>query len=424
MRNFNRINYYQEQAVNAWVNQDFKGTIMLAPGLGKTFTSFHAAYRLLELGRINLGDTIIFLAETTVREKTVFEDEAPKYLELFGKDILKDFNLQFRCYQSMPVEEFDGFKDVALVIFDETQDCLSAKYSENIINSKCPHMIGLTGAMSLEQHVYPQDEETKVLEVYQTDEETKRGEVTEFISKGQLLEIYMPICYQATSRQAIKEGMISEFQTWIINHHLDTTKKYLKTWKSYDTLDTEQDYYIKKDNFRKNFRNNKFVRTNISRSELPNFLYNLKSKVKVVKALLKTLTGKTLIFGERLDILDEICPTIRSHNANELVDKFNSGELEVIASSKMLKQGITLEGVQNIIFFSYSSKWHNMEQRRARIRWIDDGQAKLFFFVTQGTLEEKWFDKINKEKDSKNKLKHEHDLNIVGHYDSRVLLNS
>ena len=57
MRNFNKINYHQEQAVNAWVNQNFKGTIMLAPGLGKTFTSFHAAYRLLELGRINLLKT-------------------------------------------------------------------------------------------------------------------------------------------------------------------------------------------------------------------------------------------------------------------------------------------------------------------------------------------------------------------------------
>lgn len=119
-RNFNRINYHQEQAVNAWVNQDFKGTIMLAPGLGKTFTSYRAAYKLLELGRINLGDTIVFLAETTVREKTIKEDEAPKFLELFDKDILKDFNLQFRCYQSMPVEEFNNFKNVGLVIFDES----------------------------------------------------------------------------------------------------------------------------------------------------------------------------------------------------------------------------------------------------------------------------------------------------------------
>jgi superfamily II DNA or RNA helicase len=422
-RNIERLNYHQDQAVEAWVQNNYVGTWMLFPGAGKTIASLKAAYRLLEDGKINKGDTIVFLAETIVREKTLFEDEIPKFKSLFDKDPVADFNIQFRCYQAMPVEEFNNFENIGLLVADEIQDGLSAKYSENIINNKCKHVVALTGAMSLDQHVYPQDiqDNADLLTIYQTDAETKRGEITEFISKGQLLSMYIPVVYKVETKQAIEEGMIAKYQTWIINHHLDTQDRSIKIWKSYDTLGTEQEYYLKKDNFRKDFRKPKYLKMAIGR-ELTTFLYNLKSKVATTKALLSTLSGKTLIFGERLDILENICPVVRSDNALELIEKFNSGEEPVIASSKMLKQGITLEGVQNIIFFSYSSKWHNMEQRRARIRWVE-GVANLYFIVTQGTLEEKWFDKLKKEKGMRGELIQEHDLNIVGHYDSRVLLS-
>jgi len=118
-RNIEKLNFHQDQAVEAWVKNDFKGTFMLFPGAGKTFASMKAAYKLLDLGRIKKGDTIVFMAETIVREKTVFEDELPKFKDIFGKDVLADFDLQFRCYQAMPVEEFNGFNTLGLIIYDE-----------------------------------------------------------------------------------------------------------------------------------------------------------------------------------------------------------------------------------------------------------------------------------------------------------------
>jgi len=118
-RNIERLNYHQEQAVEAWVQNNYVGTWMLFPGAGKTIASLKAAYRLLEDGKINKGDTIVFLAETIVREKTLFEDEIPKFKTLFNKDPVADFDIQFRCYQAMPVEEFNGFQNIGLLILDE-----------------------------------------------------------------------------------------------------------------------------------------------------------------------------------------------------------------------------------------------------------------------------------------------------------------
>lgn len=420
MTRIERLNYHQDKALEAWVDAGFRGTAMLFPGAGKTILAFKAAYKLLELGKIAVGDTILFLAETTVREKTILEDEAPKFKALYGKDILADFDFQFRCYQAIPINEFNS-ESLALVIADELQDTLSAKYSENIINNKCKHTLGLTGAMSLEQHVYPQaiQESASVLKIYQTDEETKKRKVTAFISKGQMLDIFLPVCYKVTTEQAIEEGMISRYKTTIINHHLDNSLLYKKPWKKSVVESTELDYYNVKDKRRSNFSVPNYIKKTIG-LDLANMLWNLPSKIVTLKKMMDAIDGQTLIFTERLEILEGVCPVVRPENADKLIDQFNRGDIQFMASSKMLKQGITLKNIRNIIFFSYTSKWHNMEQKRARIRYIEGQQANLYFIVTTGTLEEKWFSKLKQEFGATGKLIKEHSLNVDRVIDSRL----
>lgn len=420
-----KLNEVQAEALQALEKHNFRGTIGLCPGGGKTFTSFKALYRMLELGLIPHKATIPFLAETVTREKTVWEDEIPKFKTIYGKDILSDFNLVFHCYQGRPDKLYNNFEKVAAVIADEPQDAATAEYHPILTENKCKYVIGLTGAVSLEANVFPTRlEEGMVNRIAQSDIATSKKQVTDFVTKGQLFDMFLPFIYTYTTAQAIEDGVISRFKTFIINHTLDNTNKAIQTWKSYATLGTEQDYYVKRDNVRTDFRRPKYQKMRFAR-EMCSLLYRLPSKTNVVKAILKRLEGqKTLIFGVHKEALYKITDNVvESHNYQELIDKFNSGEINVIASAKMLKQGITLDGVQNIIFHSYDSKWHNMEQKRARVRWLDGNYAKLFFVVTQGTFEEKWFSKLKNQKDSTGNIVQVHDLNVASTINSSTLVN-
>lgn len=307
----------------------------------------------------------------------------------------------------------------------EVHDALTELYHTVLTKNKCKHIIGLTGAMSMEANVFPSRiPEGMLNEISQSDTATKQGKITDQVTKGQLLDMFCPVVFRYTTSQAIEDGVISRFKTFEIAHRLDNLNKNTQTWKSYPHLGTEHDYYAKRNILRTDFRQPKF-RKMVAAREMAAFMWKLPSKTNVVKAILKRLGNeKTLIFGVHKDPLRLITENVvESHNYNELIDKFNSGKINVIASAKMLKQGITLEGVQNIIFHSYDSKWHNMEQKRARIRWIEGGHAKLFFIVTQGTFEEKWYYKLRHQKNSTGQIVQVHDLNVVSKVKSETLLN-
>lgn len=420
-----KLNEVQGEALQALEDHNFRGTISLCPGGGKTITSFKALYRMRELGLIQNNAKVVFLAETKVREKTVWEDEIPKYKNLYSRDVLSDFNMVFHCHQSKPNGIYNDFADVDVVIVDEPQDAATAEYHPIITRNKCKYVMGLTGAVSLESNVYKDRiPEGMLNEISQSETATREKRITDFVTKGQLFDMFLPFIYTYTTAQAIEDGVISRFKTYEITHKLDNLNKNIQTWKSYPHLGTEHDYYAKRNSIRTDFRQSKFRKMTVAR-EMAAFMWKLPSKTNVTKAILKRLGDeKTLIFGVHKDPLRLITENVvESHNYNELIDGFNSGKINVIASAKMLKQGITLEGVQNIIFHSYDSKWHNMEQKRARIRWIEGGYAKLFFIVTQGTFEEKWYMKLRQQKDSTGQIVQVHDLNVVSKVKSETLVN-
>lgn len=420
-----KLNEIQSKALDVLEANDFKGIVSLAPGTGKTILSIKSLYRMLELGLIKTGATVIYLAETNVREKTVYEDEIPKFNKLYDKDVLSDFNLLFGCYQGRPDKLHNDFEKIDVVILDELQDCATAEFHPIITKNKCKYMIGLTGAVSMESNVFPSKiPEGQLNEISQSETAVKNKQITDFVTKGQLFEMFIPVIFTYTTAQAIEDGVISRFKTFEIQHKLNNVNKNVQTWKSYPTLGTEHDYYSKRNAIRTDFRVRTFRKMTVAR-EMASFMYRLPSKTNVVKAILKRLGNeKTLIFGVHKKPLYKITENVvEPSNYSTLIDDFNSGKINVIASAKMLKQGITLEGVQNIIFHSYDSKWHNMEQKRARIRWLDGDFAKLFFIVTTGTFEEKWYSKLRNQRDSTGQIIQTHDLNVVSKVNSETLLN-
>lgn len=402
------LNSRQNEAVSSWIHNNGIGTINAAVGFGKNFTAFKCVYKALVKGWINKGDTIWFFAETNVRETTV-HDEAIKFKNIYNLDILKDFTLEFYCYQSLPAG------DRVLDIYDEIHDTLTSKYYKNILDSTAKYKIGLSATIPLNSSVFRSELDYQdVDKKSQSDKLTKAGTITKYITKGQLLDILCPICFKYSLSKGIEEDILSPFTTTILEHNLDTKDKSIKIWKTKELLGTEYKYYSSR-NRMMSYPDLPSYRKATLGKEMTKFLYNLPSKARVIKNFLKTLSGKTIIFGVELALLEQITDNVvTKDNAEQLINDFNNDVIDVIASSKKLKQGITLNGVSNCIIVSYYSKSGNTIQQLGRIvRYSPNKIAKLYIVVTQGTYEEsRWFPNMSKVYDVKGNVIDTINLNI------------
>jgi superfamily II DNA or RNA helicase len=471
-------NKIQEEGLESWIERGGNSSLIISQGVGKSFIMYKAFYRALTLGWITNTDPI-FIFSFTKDQGSNLKKEASVFESVYGKNPLKDFNLEFWCYQSIPrhPRTFD--------VYDELDATLTPEYMRNLTQSPARYKLGLTGTESAGEYVFKDIAEQTGL--VQSDASTRMGKVTHLITKGQLIEIYLPVSYRYTREQAVLDGIIADMQTIIINHTLDDTHKRIwyrsrkKTKKEIVPKYTEKEWYAKK----KGAIQYQYTPTRAKQvigQQMSRFLYNLPSKAVAAKKLLKLLPGKTIIFSERLALLNLITPNVVTSKASSsfvvdnifynkkkvkkdgqdvfrylkrhllelkekfitqteydtvksiwlttrveskiLFEKFNRGEITEIASSKAIGRGMTLDNVDNGILLSYGSKHTPMSQKVART-WRTDGKLKktanLYVFRTINTYEEAWFESMQYIYGTDKKLIGKMDLNIVREIPSLAL---
>jgi superfamily II DNA or RNA helicase len=363
----------QDSAVATWDKTGRKGTINLSTGIGKTFC-FIKATRLLPK-----GSSILFLAETSQREFDL-EKDIKFFKKLYGYDLKSVHNLTFMCYQSsykLTNTTWD------LVCADEIHMSLTPQYAKFYKNNIYKHILGLSATV---------DRTTKYL-----DEE---GNET---NKGELIDDIAPIVFKYNLNQAVKDGTTKKLRIFIINHALDSLNKTIKAGtKNAPFLTTEKDNYDYWDSqFKKALflpdgeaKTFKIRTTSAARAKV---LYTLPSKVEAVKKLMAELKGKSLVFGNSIDILELVTPYVISNKNTDRQNAefrkwFDDGIIKTIGSFKMLKQGANLKDLDNTILMSYYSKELDMVQAIGRQR-VSDSIGNIFIYVTAGTQEVKWYKK-------------------------------
>tara|TARA_R110000772_G_scaffold62241_5_gene140020 strand:- start:62 stop:1210 length:1149 start_codon:yes stop_codon:yes gene_type:complete len=362
-----------------------RGTVCLATSLGKMFVFLHALHTMEKNDDIHL-----FLAETTAR-KVDLRDSIKTFDEKFNKDTLNDYNLKFYCYQT--VYKWKG-KSFGLVTCDECHVQLSPSYIQFHKFNKYKAVLGLSATI---------DRDT---------EYESRG-VT--FTKGDMLDKYMPICYLYTLDKARTNDINREVDIHIIYNELDHKNECITTRKNGKTLLTELQAYK---HWNKRLAQSMFA--DPSKREIiaymaingrSKLLYNLPSKTRIVKKLLPHLDN-ILIFGNSIDSLltvtDNVISSRNSEKKNNFIrHQFETGKENIIASFKMLEQGATIKGMQNMIMMSYYSKSLGAIQKMGRHRKIGDSKGNAFILVTKDTQEEKWLSKFIGNFKSYNIIKHE-----------------
>ena len=356
----------QSEALNAWIKLGQKGTIEVITGLGKTKIAM-SAIKLLPK-----DSKILFLAEVKDRELELEREQ-----EKWGA---KDWDITFSCYQSAY-----KWKDTEwdLVIADEIHDSLTPVYSRFYRNNKYDSIMGLSATI---------DEKAVVEEINDIK-----------VTKGELLKKIAPVCYTYDINDGQVEGTARPLDIYVINHRLDIYNKNIvagnNTKKWYQT---EYGAYAYKDlMFRKalgaplEMRERKIHIASAARAKL---LYELPSKVSVIKDLLSAITGRTILFGNSLSSLELITSNVISSHKGDKENKqiredFDNGKLDLIAAFKKLKQGANLKDLDNCVIMSYYSKEKDLIQRIGRLR--NNGEiGRIFILVTANTQEEVWYKRM------------------------------
>lgn len=365
----------QKTALGHWLTSEKKGTFEVATGIGKTIAALHCLYTMPKNGKVH-----VFLAETIEREADLNRDIL-LYNKIFNVNVLKDYQLVFKCYQA--VYKLKGY-EFGLVIGDEIHNALSPEYSQFFYNNKYDAIVGLSATV---------DKDTS----YFIDGVLK--------SKGELLDEIAPVCFRYTINQAKTDGISRKLNIYVVYQELDSVnktipagnniKRFFQTEKqSYDYWESQhqKSWFILDPVLRE-------LKIRVTASKRSKLLFELPSKINTVKQILDFIKGKTILFGNNLDSLLKITPNVvssrNSVNENKKIrDDFDQGWIKLIGSFKKLRQGANLKELDNCIIMSYYSSEVHAIQQFGRLRKNGDKDGSIFILLTRGTQEEKWFDKM------------------------------
>ena len=413
----------QNEAVDAWEQAGYVGTLNLGVGAGKTFCFFKSLYRLQDAGLLTSTDSVVFKAERSNRWLNTVVPEAYKFESIFGKNPLNDFSIKFTTYQT--TGELYGVFD----IYDEVHEIGTSGRHLQLVNSTAKYKLGLTGTPNEQMYIFP---DSAVPKLHMTQEQIENKQITFQTTKGDLLRMFCPIVYTKTEEELIDLEVLSPFETVIIYHKLDNVAKNYNITANWKV--TEQEYWEK----RKQYANKLFAQgfsvddpktkkgliyqaSQIIKVQMPKFLYKLKSKVNVVKKILSFIDTPTILFSVEKELLWELTENVvdDKKDAVRLVTQFNNGEIDVIATSKALQQGVTLKGLQNIILVTFQSSSGQLIQTIGRvIRRVEGKVGRVYIIVAKDTYEEKWLVEMQKVKDSKGRKTRKVNLNVVAEIES------
>ena len=372
----------QEIAINNWKRNGKRGTIEAVTGIGKTFIGLHA------IRSYPAGCSVVFLAETTLREIDVLADIA-KFKEIYNFDVLSHCKFEFACYQSAYKWNSRYFD---LVIADEIHDSLTPEYFKFYENNTFNGIVGLSATI---------------------DVNTSYDGVT----KGEMLNRIAPICYTYGLDDSIRNKTSRKLNVYIVNHRLEAVSRDMvagtKT-KPFKTTEEKNYVYWEKEYLKatsldlpecfnlEDYRiaeKNKEMTILRSSNKRAKCLYELPSKIKTTTRLLDAITGKTIVFSNSIDsllrITNDVVSSKNTKERNTLLRKqFDEDVIKTIGSFKMLKQGANLLGARNIIVMSYYSKEKDIIQRVGRLRKDGEDIGNVFIFRTNHTQEEIWYERM------------------------------
>ncbi len=333
----------QEEAIESWLKSNRNSIIYASPRFGKC----KIGVEIIKKG--GFKNVLIAYPNLPVRES--WEKDLNKWGRPSATIV---FTTNLSLNKALSQDEWD------LIILDESHS-LSEAQIDTIVEYKKngkAQFLGLSGSLS---------------------------ENTQITLKQRF---GMDICYEYSIEQAVKEGVISDYEIEIHTVPLDnkivkeyTKKKTKRTEKQqFDHLSRTIDWMEKSDKVTFHMR---LARMRLIQGSI--------SKFQKTKKLLK---GRTLVFCGTTAIADQIgCKSYHSKaNEKSILDDFCQGTIDQLAVCKMLNMGVTISNLDNVILNYTDSNEENLIQKICRCLNYDyvGKTAKIIIVSSTEPVEIAW----------------------------------
>lgn len=364
----------QQEGVQLWVDNGYRGTLAYATGVGKTRTAILCIKKLRILEGFNNG---LLVVPTEEMRDVDWPDE-------FAKWNCSIDGIKTICYASLAAEDLNKYD---FIVYDECHR-LTLHNLQKLYYFKGPRL-GLTATFP--NSAFPEDQEIILM-----------------------MEELLPPVHTVKTDDAVDLGLISDFEVMVIQFYLDNVNKNIPSGtKKKPRMATEKGHYgyltkMMQIAVIKKLEGLKFAAI----SKRTQFIYNLPSKMRLAKECLERLVTpenprRTLVLCGSIEQAEEICKenVFHSRSLPEALEKFQRKEIDILGAVKALNEGKNLIDLEQELILQVDSQERNLVQRIGRaVRkrpGKPDFKARIVILVALLTADEKWFKSAIKRFDSK-----------------------
>lgn len=225
------------------------------------------------------------------------------------------------------------------------------------------------------------------------------GTISEKTEEELLQTLNLPILAHYPIEQAIKEGVITDYEIKVIKTKLDNTVKYIQPSKKKKFFITEKQRY---DWLTNKIEEYKIADRDLGLLPIQRMQVFKKSiaKLEVTKLLINRFKDeRVLVFCGTTSIADSLgVPVYHSKDKDEdIKDAFCKGIGNVLATVDMFEAGVTIKPINRAIINSFDSNPENLAQRISRLTGFEydnpEKIAKVYIVCTDTDVEERWLRK-------------------------------
>lgn len=383
-----KLRDYQEEAIKAWVNNDYHGFYVMATGTGKTWTAIYSAKRLLE----EHSATVVICAPY-------------KHLvKQWAEDVRKTF------------------PDAVLIMVSSENPSWDQKISQAIINKRYNKdvqiiIISTIVSFNLERftNVISKDSSDKLLIVDEAHRFTKRNENLKCDYKYMLGLSATP--YSGRSAASGKElmkyfgGQVFDLPIEVALDKKFLVPYYYKPIFVYATEEEEERFRKQSRIIASYFRNGKCIDPESLAKTLRNRLRIIsmaQAKIDGIGDFVNQIEEKDHVVvycgdgrlyddtGEEIRHIRQVKRVLNDMDYKasqftaqenmtermELVDAFNKGEISALAAIRCLDEGINIPSIRSALILSSNDDYREFVQRRGRIlRLYNDKESAVIYDV-------------------------------------------
>ncbi len=362
---------HQLEGLDAWWKQSGRGVVVLPTGTGKT----HLANLAIE----KAGRPTLVITPTIDLMNQWYDELTMSFgveVGLLGGGYYDVQPLTVTTYDSAYINMERLGNRFGLVVFDECHHLPGPTYGQSAITAIAPYRLGLTATPERADNAHLHLDQLIGPIVYRREITQLRGE---FLAEYRVMTLYVSLSDEERARY---EQARELYRSFVQQSGIDMRKP--DGWSRF--------LYVA-------FRSPEGREAFHAYREQRSLALAAPAKLKLLAQLLERHGGdRVIIFTHdnatvytiaRQFLVPVITHQTKTKERREVLLRFNSGAYPIVATSKVLNEGVNVPEANVAIILSGSGSVREHVQRLGRIlRKAGDKQAVLYEVITRGTVEE------------------------------------